>query len=549
MVAGSLEDRRQVQGVGAQVLDVIELVNDALQIAAEEVVVVGGVGTVAATRPPGLVEPVFMQFNRALVVACEARLRVVARLAIAETIRKDVVVDDVACPIRHLEIRRVNGLAKTPDGSGRRRLVSNFSKATGALFPRPEDRVGVVLVNESLAADLGLKPVAVNADFGEAVAGTPTFATAVRTARHGMARHLGVFQPFLIAFHATLFQHQSELVDTRNCADMKIHGAANRHGAERGLVSQGARIETQAQSRRVSDGACCRVGKRLGTNVELRPATRESQSDRVFAGEWVRQVASATGQQVGAGAAAETGSLLPGRVRDLEIVTRRQLDVEVVGITAVLERVLVQRRPVVHAAAQEQGGLSQWRVGRAVLYMQGGGGVGSVHGQGEAMYASKKLLQFRALQCQLFACLAAAKIGIRRPRFIGNLEFVRTADPAHQLVALAGPAELLAVCCIPAIERSAQVERATTQWLSLAACVGQDCGGLRRALGQQQDSAASGRAQQRSPMDRQFQLHPLTPPAVRPDTIQRCAARKTSVMGRPDSTAAAAKSPHRYFCS
>ena len=44
-------------------------------------------------------------------------------------------------------------------------------------------------------------------------------------------------------------------------------------------------------------------------------------------------------------------------------------------------------------------------------------------------------------------------------------------------------------------------------------------------------------------------VQPFTPPAVRPETIQRCAARNTSVIGRPDNTAAAAKSPHRYFCS
>jgi hypothetical protein len=43
--------------------------------------------------------------------------------------------------------------------------------------------------------------------------------------------------------------------------------------------------------------------------------------------------------------------------------------------------------------------------------------------------------------------------------------------------------------------------------------------------------------------------YPFTPPAVSPDTIHRWAMRKTTVMGMPESTAAAAKSPHRYFCS
>ena len=44
-------------------------------------------------------------------------------------------------------------------------------------------------------------------------------------------------------------------------------------------------------------------------------------------------------------------------------------------------------------------------------------------------------------------------------------------------------------------------------------------------------------------------VQPFTPPAVSPETIQRCAARNTSVIGSPLSTAAAAKSPHRYFWS
>lgn len=39
--------------------------------------------------------------------------------------------------------------------------------------------------------------------------------------------------------------------------------------------------------------------------------------------------------------------------------------------------------------------------------------------------------------------------------------------------------------------------------------------------------------------------HPLTPPSDNPPTSHFCAARKTTVMGMPESTAAAAKSPHR----
>jgi hypothetical protein len=38
---------------------------------------------------------------------------------------------------------------------------------------------------------------------------------------------------------------------------------------------------------------------------------------------------------------------------------------------------------------------------------------------------------------------------------------------------------------------------------------------------------------------------PFTPPDVSPETIHFCASRNTTVIGSPDSTAAAAKSPHR----
>jgi hypothetical protein len=38
---------------------------------------------------------------------------------------------------------------------------------------------------------------------------------------------------------------------------------------------------------------------------------------------------------------------------------------------------------------------------------------------------------------------------------------------------------------------------------------------------------------------------PFTPPDVKPPTSQRCASKKTTVIGTAESTAAAAKSPHR----
>ena len=58
---------------------------------------------------------------------------------------------------------------------------------------------------------------------------------------------------------------------------------------------------------------------------------------------------------------------------------------------------------------------------------------------------------------------------------------------------------------------------------------------------------AGGMAQNMSPHGSRAnpKNQPFTPPAVNPETIHRCAARNTKVIGSPDSTAAAAKSPHK----
>ena len=60
VIAGRLEYRRHVNHVGAELRDVVELADDACQVAAKEVVVVDRIAAISRTRLPGFVEPVLV---------------------------------------------------------------------------------------------------------------------------------------------------------------------------------------------------------------------------------------------------------------------------------------------------------------------------------------------------------------------------------------------------------------------------------------------------------------------------------------------------------
>jgi hypothetical protein len=109
----------------------------------------------------------------------------------------------------------------------------------------------------------------------------------------------------------------------------------------------------------------------------------------------------------------------------------------------------------------------------------------------------------------------------------------------RQMAADALLAQAVAACGVD--QRDAHVER----------CVEQPCdvGFAERRVADLPGTQPERRDLQAAAAVGPSEAHPLTPPAVSPDTIHRCAARNTSVIGSPDNTAAAAKSPHRNFWS
>jgi len=64
VVARCGEQRRHVKRVGAEIGDVIQLFDDAGDVAAEEIVAVDGIGTVAAARLVRLVGPLLVKLDR-----------------------------------------------------------------------------------------------------------------------------------------------------------------------------------------------------------------------------------------------------------------------------------------------------------------------------------------------------------------------------------------------------------------------------------------------------------------------------------------------------
>ena len=292
-----------------------------------------------------------------------------------------------------------------------------------------------------------------------------------------------------------------------------------------------ARVEAQAQGHGVGDGRGTRVGPAPGADVQLRPATGPGQPQRVLADEGVREVGAAAES-----AGPDGAGVGPGGIGDLELVPPLEPDVQVVGVAAEVELEVVERRPVVGRAAQEQRrGAQRGNVCRALVDAQlGGGGVG--HRHREAVGAAEAALQLGAPAHEA-AAVDAAEIGVGAPAFVADLEAVLARQPRDQLPAVAEPREALRLGRGPGVEAAAQVQGTAVQRVGPAGGIGLRGLRCRRQRGRQQQGGGGPHGRRRP--------HPFTPPAVRPLTIQRCASRNTSVIGSPLSTAAAAKSPHR----
>ena len=365
VVAGGLEDGRHVDRGGTQGLDVVQLVDDALQVAAKEVVVVDRIRAVAAAGLEGRVQPARMTLDAVVLVTALTHARVVGRIAVAKALGEQVVIDGALRPARHLEGRVVDGQAVTPHTARFVRSDRHLAHTAAALFLRPVDAVGVVLVDVGLAADLHLEPVAIDRLVGEGVTGAEPLVRAVHAALHRQAPQLTVLDQFLVAFEATQVKHQRGLCHAGQSPQGPLHRPALWHRAKGLTVKRVARVVPQAQCHRVGHGLLARVGKVLRLDLQhtllthrlhpqgvraIEPGMHRRSPRHIGPQGQARLARIATGLR---GGPAMAGG--PAAVGQLEFMLALKVDVQVPGVAIPDELKVVLRGPAIHAAAQVQG--------------------------------------------------------------------------------------------------------------------------------------------------------------------------------------------------
>ena len=266
VIAGGLEDRRQVQRVDAQLAQVIELVDEAGEVAAEEVVVVDRVRAVAAARLVRAVQPARMALDAVVLVPGLADLRIVGAVAVAEALGEDVVVDEVAREAGDGEVGGVDGLAiaadrERPLGIGALGQRRDAGRPHRALLLGPVDRVGVVLDDVAGTVDRGDEVVAVDTRRAEAVTGLPALAAlggGGLVQRH--AGLLGIGDQVLVALDAAALDDQFQLLDAGQRGQLELDPGLRRLRAEGRLEGGEARVVAQAcrdGAQRCGGGARC----------------------------------------------------------------------------------------------------------------------------------------------------------------------------------------------------------------------------------------------------------------------------------------------------
>ena len=200
VIAGGRKHGGQVNRIGTEVSNVIQLFNHACKIAAEEIIVEGIVGPVISARFVWPIHPVAMKFYGTILIAINAGFRVVARITVTKAIRKNIVINRVTRPRWHHEIGRVDRMPQAANALSIAGHFLNLTDAIAAVFARPKNGVAVILVNELPVVYDYFKVVAVNANILDRMPGRPAFILPVASPHHGNACNLGVLELFLIAF-------------------------------------------------------------------------------------------------------------------------------------------------------------------------------------------------------------------------------------------------------------------------------------------------------------------------------------------------------------
>ena len=263
----------------------------------------------------------------------------------------------------------------------------------------------------------------------------------------------------MVALHAPLFNHHFDLLHTAGHRQRKLHRRTSPNRTKWALLGGIARVKLQLQRDRVADAARIGVGKRLRSQRERGFAVHKGELECLRATKAQIHIALFSRCQNALGVESKTAGLAPGRIANAQVMGTVQLDVEVIGIAAVLKGKFVLRGPVVHGAAQKKHGIAQRGRNGAAFCLQCLGYALGIHAQCDAVVAVKRRRHFRSLWAQLPLFCALPKIGIRRPRLITHFETVFALQARHQLVAIASPGKALCLVRRPAVEAAAQIKR------------------------------------------------------------------------------------------
>ena len=152
-----------------------------------------------------------MQLDGVPLILIDTRLRVVIGVAVSESIRKNVVIDDIRRVIGHRKFGIKDGLPKSTNAGRYVRCFNDFTDAVTAPFAVPKHAVAVVAVDKYLASNHDFKIIPIHAHIGKGMVCAP----ALPDALHRHPRQWLVLQQLLIAFESALFDNQCRPLNAR----------------------------------------------------------------------------------------------------------------------------------------------------------------------------------------------------------------------------------------------------------------------------------------------------------------------------------------------
>ena len=325
VVRHRLVNRREVDGIDAQGLEVVQFLGDPLQVAAVESGIPGGIpgigGIVGVRVGHNRVPRRNGEDSAALLGVAEVvHLGIIGRVAVAKTIREDLVDDGVLRPFGDLKIGAVG--VDVPSGPGEGAHGKRRARAAVKGGRAPIDTRRVVSIVEGRIAVAHFKLVVVNDGRIAHVERRLPPGVAIRRGHRLHRLREG-------AFGGEGVDQQAHALDvTGRCAQAQRHGAAGGHGAEGRAKSVAAAVVQHGKLVKAAIARCCgrrrrRRGQRLAPHHHHNVAKRNRDGVRLdIEGEGHRPLGGyVKGNILAAGSAAAPVVLLPRSAdRHLELI-------------------------------------------------------------------------------------------------------------------------------------------------------------------------------------------------------------------------------------